>query len=281
MFDLQALEPTLRAALAEDVGPGDVTSALLVPAGARARATIRAKAAGVLAGIEVAAAVLKLAAQAGEEVAIGRSPRADGSRVEPGTCVLEAEGDAAALLRGERTALNFLGRLSGIATLTDRFVEAVQGTSAKILDTRKTTPGLRAFEKYAVVVGGGANHRFALYDGLLAKENHLAFGVDLKSALARRLAGMQAVVEAESLEEFRRAVQAGADVVMLDDFTPEQVAQACAERKAGVPLLEVSGGINLEVVRAYAEAGADRISIGALTHSAPALDLSMRVEPVS
>lgn len=276
MLDLQALDPMLRSALAEDIGPGDVTAELLIPEGARGLARIRAKASGVLAGLPIAARVLELAG----EVTV-REVGCDGQRVEPGDLVLEAEGDAAALLRGERTALNFLGRLSGIASLTARFVAAVEGTGARILDTRKTTPGWRRLEKHAVQAGGGVNHRFALFDAVLVKENHLAFGADLAGALARRPAGMQAIVEAESLEEFRIAVQVGADVVMLDEFTPDEVRSARAERGAAErPLLEVSGGITLANVRAYAEAGAERISIGALTHSAPALDLSMLTKPL-
>jgi len=277
MLDLQALEPLLRAALAEDIGPGDVTANLLVPDGARGLARIRAKAAGIVAGLPIAARVLELAG----EVTV-REVGGDGRRVEPGDLVLEAEGEAAALLRGERTALNFLGRLSGIASLTARFVAAVEGTGARILDTRKTTPGWRRLEKHAVRAGGGVNHRFALYDAVLVKENHLAFGVDLARALAHRPAGMEATVEAENLDEFRAAMEAGADVVMLDEFTLDDVRLARQERGARErPLLEVSGGITLENVRAYAEAGAERISIGALTHSAPALDLSMLTEPLA
>ncbi|MHC4608348.1 MAG: carboxylating nicotinate-nucleotide diphosphorylase [Planctomycetota bacterium] len=279
MLDLQALEPLLRAALAEDVGPGDVTSELLIPAGTSGRAEIEVNAPGVLAGVGVAASVLRLAAQGALDV---RVPVEDGARVDPGRVVLEAAGDARALLQGERTALNFLMRLSGIATLTARFVEAVEGTGARIYDTRKTTPGLRILEKHAVVAGGGHNHRFALYDAVLVKENHLAFHGDLRAALTARPGGMEAVVEAESLEEFRAVMEAGADVVLLDDFTPEEVRAACRERDPrDRPLLEVSGGVTLDSVRAYAEAGAERISVGALTHSAPALDFSMRVSPAS
>lgn len=279
MLDPDALSPLLRAALAEDVGPGDVTSALLVPAEARATARIRAKAEGVVAGVEVAAAIFRLAA-AEAPVAVS-SVVPDGARVRPGDTVLTAEGDARALLAAERTALNFLIRLSGIATLTSRFVDAVAGTGARILDTRKTTPGLRMLERFAVRMGGGENHRFALYDAVLVKENHLAFKGDLADALARRPPGMPAIVEAENMAEFRAAVAAGADVVMLDEWTTDDVRLARRERgDRPSPLLEISGGINLGNIRAYAEAGAERISIGALTHSAPALDLSMRVTPL-
>jgi nicotinate-nucleotide pyrophosphorylase (carboxylating) len=278
MLDLQAIEPLLRSALAEDVGPGDVTTGLLVPPDARGRARIVAKQSGVVAGVEVALEVLRLASEGALEAGPALE---DGTRVEPGDTVLEVVAGAPGLLRGERTALNFLGRLSGVATLTARFVEAVRGTAARILDTRKTTPGLRLLEKHAVRAGGGENHRFALYDALLVKENHLAYGGDLEAALRSRPAGLPAIVEAESMEEFRAATRAGADVVLLDDFTPQQVAAACRERgSVKRPEIEVSGGINLDNVRAYAEAGAERISVGSLTHSAPALDLSMRIEPV-
>jgi len=273
-LDLDAVRPLLLAALAEDLGTGDVTSALLVPEGARAEAVLRAKAEGVLAGLPVACEVFRLAAPG---VAI-RAQKRDGDVVAPGDVVLEATGSARGLLAGERTALNFLIRLSGIATLARRFVEAVRGTGARIYDTRKTTPGQRALERHAVRMGGAENHRFALYDALLVKENHLRFGADLATALAARPRGMPAIVEAESIEEFRSAMEAGADVVMLDDCTPDDVKEARRLRGASPrPAIEVSGGIHLGNVRAYAEAGAERISIGALTHSAPALDLSLKL----
>jgi len=278
VLDLDALRPFLESALAEDIGPGDVTSSLTVGEGARGRGRIVAKAKGVLAGVSVAAEVLRLACRGDIRIT---ATGADGSSVDPGHVVLEFEGDARGLLAGERTALNFLCHLSGVATLTSRFVAAVEGTGAKILDTRKTTPGLRAMEKHAVAAGGGVNHRFALYDAVLVKENHLAFGTPLAEALAKRPPGMQAIVEAENIDEFRLARDAGADVVMLDEFTPEEVATVraeCGDEEA--PLLEVSGGITLDTIRRYAEAGADRISIGALTHSAPVLDLSMRLDPI-
>ena len=277
MIDLDAIRPLIRATLDEDVGPGDVTTRLTVGEGARGRGVIRAKAAGVLAGVPLAAEVLRIACGGDIKLSIVND---DGARVAPGDEVLRFTGNARGLLMGERTALNFLCHLSGVATLTARFVAAVEGTGAAILDTRKTTPGLRALEKHAVTMGGGANHRFALYDAVLVKENHLAFGTTLKQALAARPGGMPAIVEAETVEEYAMARDAGADVVMLDEFTPEQVAAIRAQRgDATKPLLEVSGGINLDTVCAYAEAGADRISIGALTHSAPVLDLSMRMEP--
>ncbi|MHC4134013.1 MAG: carboxylating nicotinate-nucleotide diphosphorylase [Planctomycetota bacterium] len=285
MLDVDSYLPQLRAALAEDVGPGDVTGELMVPEDARATARVVAKAAGVLAGVQVAHAVFVCAREGTEATGAGSWVDAyvsapEGARLVPGDRVLELGGNARALLRAERTALNFLMRLSGIATLTARFVAAVTGTGARILDTRKTTPGWRAFEKYAVRVGGGHNHRFALFDEVLAKENHLVFGTDLKDALAARPAGMPAIVEAETLAEFHAAMAAGCDVVLLDDVTPEEVAEARRARGAEPrPLLEVSGGITLKNVRAYADAGAERISVGALTHSAPALDLSCAITP--
>ena len=279
MLELEAIRPRLLAALAEDIGPGDITSELLVPADALGLARVRAKASGVVAGIAVALEVLRLACDGELEV---QSSLEDGVEVVTGDVVFEAAGNGRALLGGERTALNFLTRLSGIATLTARFVEAVAGTGALILDTRKTTPGWRDLERHAVRVGGGHNHRYALYDAVLVKENHLAFVGDLKAALSARPAGMEAVVEAESLAEFGEAIEAGADVVMLDDFTPSDVAAACAGRGDDKrPLIEVSGGIDLRSARAYAEAGAERISVGALTHSAPALDMSLRVSPMA
>jgi nicotinate-nucleotide pyrophosphorylase (carboxylating) len=278
-LDLEALRPLLRAALAEDIGPGDVTGELFVPEGARAIGSVVAKAPGVLAGVPVAVEVMRLDA---EGDLIVRQEASDGARVLPGAPVLAVEGPGRSLVRSTRTALNFLIRLSGIATLTARFVEAVRGTQAAIYDTRKTTPGLRVLERYAVRTGGGRNHRFGLYDAVLVKENHRRFGVPLASALAARPEGMEAVVEAESLREFLEAREAGADVVLLDDLSLDDLREARRLRGASPrPRIEVSGGVTLENVRAYAEAGAERISVGALTHGAPALDLSMRIEPIA
>ena len=273
------LEPLLRSALAEDLGSGDVTTELFVPAEARARSRIVAKAAGVVSGLGVAVEVFRIVA-ADRPIEIEISA-ADGAAVSPGDEVMTIEGSARDLLIAERTALNFLIRLGGIATLTSRFVAAVDGTDAQILDTRKTTPGWRELEKAAVRHGGGTNHRFGLYDAVLVKENHLAFGRDWAEALQERPEGMPAIVETENLAEFRRAMAAGADVVMLDEFTLDDVRVAREERgDAPRPLLEVSGNVSLDNVRAYAEAGVERISIGALTHSAPSLDLSMRTKPL-
>lgn len=276
-LDLEALRPLLRSALHEDVGPGDLTGELLIDAQARATGRIVAKDDGVLAGIDVALEVLRLACGGVLEV---RSVLEDGVCVEVGSVVCEVDADARALLAGERTALNFLMRMSGIASLTARFVAAVAGTGADIFDTRKTAPGLRVLDKAAVAFGGGRNHRFALYDAILVKENHLAFRPDLAAALAGRPEGVEVIVEAESVDDVQTAIAAGADVVLLDDFTPEGVTAARDLRGAADrPALEVSGGIDLDNVRAYAEAGAERISVGALTHSAPALDLSLEISP--
>ena len=273
MLDLDAVRPLILDALAEDIGTGDITSELTVPEDARGRGRIVAKEAGVLAGVPVAMEALRLAAGATFEFAAE-----DGSTVAAGDEVLRFTGPARGLLTGERVALNFLSHLSGVATLTAKFVAAVEGTGAQVLDTRKTLPGLRRLQKYAVTCGGGVNHRYALYDAVLVKENHLAFGGNLADALAARPDGMPAIVESENLDEFRAARDAGADVVMVDEFTLDDVRTAKAE--AGDVQLEVSGGINLDTIRAYAEAGADRISVGALTHSVKCLDLSMRVEPL-
>ncbi|MGQ0614682.1 MAG: carboxylating nicotinate-nucleotide diphosphorylase [Planctomycetaceae bacterium] len=278
-LDLESLRPFLRAALAEDIGSGDVTTDLFVPAGARGRGRIVAKAAGVLAGLPVAVELLRLEAEG--DLRVTRQAR-DGARVAAGESVLEVEAPARALLRATRTALNLLMRLSGIATLTSRYVEAVAGTGAEILDTRKTTPGLRMLEKYAVRAGGGHNHRFGLFDAILVKENHLAFSPNAARALAARPPGVPVIVEAESLDEFRAACEAEADVVLLDEFPPDDVRRARAMRgDAPSPRIEVSGGITLANARSYAEAGAERLSVGAITHSAPALDLSMRIDPVT
>ncbi len=276
----------LRAALAEDHGDGDVTSRAALPAGARARAVIRAKAAGVLAGLEVArAAFLALDPACSVE-----TPYADGDRVVPGDIVLRLDGDARAVLGAERTALNFLQQLSGVATLTRAFVDAVDGTGAAILDTRKTVPGMRRLQKDAVRAGGGRNHRIGLFDMVLLKENHLrlAGGVTAAVRAARAAApGVPVEVETTTFAEAREAVDAGVERLMIDNADPptlrarvESIRAYAAERGARCPVLEMSGGVTLATVRAFAETGVDEISVGALTHSAPALDLSLLVEEV-
>jgi nicotinate-nucleotide pyrophosphorylase (carboxylating) len=273
-------EAIVELALAEDIGAGDVTSLATVPAGAHARGTIVAKAAGVVSGLDVAGLVFRRV-----NPAVEFSPRVpDGERVRPGAPVAEVAGLARSLLAAERVALNLLQRLSGVATLTAAYVEAVAGTRARIVDTRKTTPGLRALEKAAVRHGGGHNHRFGLADGVLIKDNHLAaVGGPDRVTRAVRLARERAPhplrieVEVTTLDEVSEAVAAGADVVLLDNMDPATMRRA-VELVAGRALVEASGGITLETVRAVAETGVDLISVGALTHSAPALDLSLQFD---
>jgi nicotinate-nucleotide pyrophosphorylase (carboxylating) len=265
-------------ALAEDVGAGDVTSAATVPHGTRAVATITQKAAGVVYGLEAAEATF-LALD--PDVALERLGR-EGERREPPAPVLRATGDARALLAAERTALNFLQRLSGVATLTARCVRAVEGTGARILDTRKTTPGLRALEKAAVLAGGGVNHRAGLYDMVLIKENHAALAGGVGAAVRAARAAFPDVpleVECATPIQVDEALGAGAPRILLDNMGPEQL-RAVAAHVAGRAELEASGGIVFETLRAHADTGVDFISIGALTHSAPALDLSLILEPL-
>ena len=279
----------VRAWLREDAAAGDVTAAALVPAHGAARATIRAKESGVVAGLAVAAVVFREAG-AGVELV----PRvADGARVEPGDVVADVSGPCRGLLAGERTALNVLQRMSGVATLTRRFVDAVHGTRARILATRKTMPGLRDLDLAAVRAGGGDVHRASLAERVLVKENHVAAaraaGVARSVAdVAARLTGpggppVPIGVEVRDLAELREALLPGVEVVLVDNFTPAACAEAVALRDAafprgGGPQLEASGGITLANVRAFAETGVERISVGAPTHSARALDLSLLIE---
>ena len=265
-------------ALAEDIGDGDLTTGAVVPPGARARARIEQRAAGVPAGLRVAEAVfLRL-----DPALRWRAHAVDGEWREPGL-LAELVGDAAPILRGERVALNFLGRLSGIATLTARYVRAVEGTGVRILDTRKTTPGIRALEKEAVRAGGGVNHRAGLYDAILVKENHAALaggvGEAARRALADAPAGVPVEVECATLSDVAQAIDAGVPRLLLDNMSTDELRRAVelVQRRAE---LEASGGITLDNVRAIAETGVDFISVGALTHSARALDVSMLLEPL-
>jgi nicotinate-nucleotide pyrophosphorylase (carboxylating) len=266
-------------ALAEDLGSGDITTGAVVPPDARASARIVQKQPGVVFGLEVAAFAF---AQTGAD---GLKPlAAQGEwREDVPTDVAVVAGAARALLAGERTALNLLCHLSGIATLTARYVAAVVGTGATILDTRKTTPGLRALEKAAVAAGGGTNHRLGLYDGILIKENHAAIAAGVAEAVRRARQAephREVEVECRDLDEVTEALTAGADRVLLDNMGPDELRAAVARRPAGSAVrFEASGGITLDNVRAVAETGVDFISVGALTHSAPALDLSLVVEP--
>jgi nicotinate-nucleotide pyrophosphorylase (carboxylating) len=271
------IEPVVRMALAEDLGrAGDVTAQACIPEGARMRAVFAARKAGVLAGIDcVPLAVLAMDPKASIALKL-----CDGDAFQAGAVLAEVEADARAFLAAERTALNLLGRLCGIATLTRAYVEAVAGTKARIADTRKTTPGLRALEKHAVLCGGGVNHRFGLDDAILIKDNHVAVcgGVGEAVRRARAVVGhlMKVEVEVDGLDQLDEALAAGPDVIMLDNFTLPMLREAVA-RTAGRITLEASGGVNLETVRGIAETGVDVISVGALTHSAPALDVGLDV----
>ncbi len=276
MEDPEALIALVAAALAEDVGAGDLTADAVVPHGAGGEARITQKAPGVVYGFDAAGEVMRQCGVEDFQALI-----AEGEWREEPAEVASANGTGASLLAAERTALNFLGHLSGIATLTARYVASVAGTGARILDTRKTTPGLRALEKQAVAAGGGTNHRMGLDDAILVKENHIALAGGLEVAVERaRGAGSAVEVECRDLGDVRRAIAAGADRILLDNMAPPELREAAELRGAdGAPALEASGGINLGNVREVAETGVDFISVGALTHSAPALDLSMLIEP--
>jgi len=270
----QAIEAAIEAALREDMPEGDITSESIVPAEARSEACFLAKEDGVVAGLEVAARVFAKI----DPSTIFIERFRDGAVFRQGDRLARVKGPTAVLLKGERTALNFLQRLCGVATATRRFVEAVDGTKAKILDTRKTTPGLRLLEKYAVRTGGGTNHRLGLSDMVLIKDNHLRFvgsvGEAVRRARAKVRPGVRIEVEAASLLQVREALAAGADMIMLDNMPLETMSQAVALAGGRVPL-EASGNMTLDRVRAVAETGVDFISVGALTHSARALDISM------
>jgi nicotinate-nucleotide pyrophosphorylase (carboxylating) len=272
------LQEIVRAALAEDVGGGDATTLATVATTARARATITQKAPGVVFGLESAERTF---AELDDAVAFERLGP-EGAWQGPGTEVLRIEGPARALLTGERTALNLLQLLSGIATLTARYVQAVEGTGVLIIDTRKTTPGLRMLEKAAVRAGGGTNHRVGLFDAILIKENHIAAAGGVEQAVEQARAAypdLPLEVECRNPEEIAQALQAGAPRILLDNMDPEQL-RAAVVQVAGRAELEASGRITLETVRAHAVEGLNFISVGALTHSAPALDLSLILEPL-
>jgi nicotinate-nucleotide pyrophosphorylase (carboxylating) len=270
----EAVAPVVGAALAEDVGDGDRTTDAVVPAAMRCRGELLLREAGVICGLGVFASVF-----AALDPSVVVEPLAeDGVRLAGPGVVARIEGPARAVLTGERVALNFFGRLCGIATLTSRYVDLVAETGATILDTRKTTPGLRALERYAVRCGGGRNHRAGLYDAILVKENHLRIAGGIGAAVAAL--GEHEVpveVEAETLEEVVEALEAGVDRILLDNMTTAEVARAVEVVGGRVPL-EASGSISLSTVRAYAETGVDFISVGALTHAARSLDVSLELE---
>jgi len=267
----------VERALAEDVGSGDLTTEATVPAAARARALITQKAPGVVFGLDAAEETFRAL---DPDVVVQRLT-AEGHWRESGD-VLRIQGSARALLTAERTALNFLQRLSGVATLAARCVTAVQGTGARILDTRKTTPGLRSLEKAAVAAGGATNHRAGLFDAVLIKENHAALAGGVGEAVRRaraRAPGVPIEVECRTLAEVDEALAAGAPRILLDNMTVEQLRQAVVHVH-GRAELEASGGVTLQTLRAIASTGVDFVSVGALTHSAPALDLSLLLEPI-
>jgi nicotinate-nucleotide pyrophosphorylase (carboxylating) len=275
VHDMSAL---VARALAEDVGAGDVTSGAVVPEGTRGRARIVQKRPGVVFGLDVVGETMR---QCGVEHVDKLVVEGQWREEVPAEVAL-ANGPAAALLAAERTALNLLGHLSGVATLTARFVDAVAGTGVRILDTRKTTPGLRMVEKAAVHAGGGTNHRIGLFDEILIKENHAAAAGGVGEAIRRARAArpdLPLEVEVRTLEELEEALAAGAPRVMLDNMDLATM-RAAVERTAGRASLEASGGVTLESLRGIAQTGIDFISIGALTHSAPALDLSLILEPL-
>ena len=287
----------IKYALSEDVGTGDITTLNAVPAGVNARAALVARQAGVLAGLDVARLTFREA-----EPALKFRPMAkDGDVVKPGVAVAQVVGEIGGILKAERTALNFLAHLSGIASLTRRFVEEVRGTGAVILDTRKTTPGLRFLEKFAVKAGGGENHRLALWDMYLVKDNHIRAAGGITAAIDRiartRQADLLLEVEVESLDQLADALRPEVDRILVNNRTPDEVRQAvelvdrwCAGHPSESPRrtpdakrwpqVEVSGGITLETARRYAETGVDFLSVGALTHSAPALNLNLEIEDV-
>jgi nicotinate-nucleotide pyrophosphorylase (carboxylating) len=274
------IEELVDRTLAEDLGWGDVTTEAIIPAELTGKASMVAKARGMLAGIEVARLVFcRVDPSVQFDIIIP-----EGSGIQPGDLIAKLEGKVASILKGERTALNFLQRLSGIATETSRYVEAIKGLDSRIVDTRKTTPGMRVLEKYAVRVGGGHNHRLHLGDGVLIKDNHLAAlrsqGLAMKDIISRARErapfNLKVEVEVRTAQEAVEAVEAGADIVMLDNMGLEEMRQA-ARLVKGRALLEASGGITLDNVRRVAETGVDLISIGALTHSTRSLDISLEM----
>jgi len=273
-LDFNRVDRIIEYALREDLGDGDVTTNSLATEKEDSKAVIRAKAKGVIAGLPIAKRVF----QKLDPTVVCVDNIGDGEDIKPGDVLSEINGGTRALLSGERLALNILQRLSGIATLTSKYVKAVEGLPVKILDTRKTAPGLRILDKYAVSVGGGFNHRFGLFDGVLIKDNHIVIAGGIQEAVAviRKKYRQKYKIEVETsdLEQVKEALIAGADIIMLDNMSPEQMRKAVRliDRNA---LVEASGGINLKNVRGVAETGVDFISVGALTHSAPALDIGL------
>ncbi|MEA3253377.1 MAG: carboxylating nicotinate-nucleotide diphosphorylase [Chloroflexota bacterium] len=284
MPDSAQIEEIVDRALAEDLGGGDVTTEALISEDRQGKASIVVKQEGILAGADVARKVFQAVdPELRVDVLIE-----DGAQVKPGSVITRVQGRAASILKAERVALNFLQMLSGIASETNRYVKAVEGSPVRIMDTRKTTPGLRVLEKYAVKLGGGKNHRMNLADGILIKDNHIAElrsgGLSLKEILDRARANaprrLKVEIEVRTVPEAREAAEAGADIIMLDNMSLKDMRLAVKSIQ-GRTLIEASGGITLDRVRAVAETGVDFISVGALTHSAKALDISLEFEPAS
>jgi nicotinate-nucleotide pyrophosphorylase (carboxylating) len=281
-LSVNEIRAAVKAALAEDIGPGDATTLATVPTGLKASALMCAREPLVVAGIDFAEIAFR---ELSKKVTVKKVLR-DGQRVKPGDTLLKISGPAGAILSAERVALNFAQRLSGVATLTAKFVEAVRGTGAQILDTRKTTPGWRRFEKYAVRCGGGKNYRIGLFDMVLIKDNHLVALRDEKpNAIAaavlrarKKFPKLSIEVEADTLQQVAQALDAGAEIILLDNMTLSQLRQAVKmvkDHPRGRAQTEASGGVNLKTVRAIAQTGVDFISVGALTHSAPAVDIGL------
>ncbi len=276
----RAIAAAVTIALAEDLGSGDLTSQSVVPEQSRFQAALTAREPLTLAGLPVVHEVYR---QLGDPEALDDAA-CEGAQLQLGDVAGFIETNARLALTGERTALNFLQRLSGIATLTRTFVDEIEGTGACILDTRKTVPGLRALDKYAVALGGGVNHRFGLFDAVLIKDNHIAaaggVAAALRAAYAANLDGVRVQIEVDTLDQLDEALAAGAEFILLDNMTPAQV-QTAVDRSAGSVRLEVSGLVNLGNVRAYAETGVDDISVGSLTHSARAVDIGLDATELS
>ncbi len=279
-IDWNHVDKTLEIALNEDIGNGDITTSSLIRKNHVSNSVLIAKESFILAGLPFAERVFKLV-DSGIKF---KSLKKEGSRAGSGAVIAEIRGRTESLLMAERTALNLLQRLSGIATLTGKYAAEVKGTGTKIVDTRKTAPGLRFFDKYAVRAGGGDNHRFGLFDGILIKDNHIAAVGGIRKAVGRARKGahhlVKIEVEVKNLKEVKEAMSAGTDIIMLDNMTPDRIKKAVDLIRGRKPdiLIEASGNMNLENVRKIAETGVDLISVGAVTHSAPAADISMRFE---
>lgn len=276
---MQQIDAIITNALAEDIHTGDITTLALQLDSPRISGILKAKEDMVVCGLNVAKRVFEIL----DPAAVFTTEFADGDFVVSGSVIARMTGDAALLLQGERVALNLMQRMSGIATLTSRYVKAVEGTGARVVDTRKTTPGLRVLEKYAVRAGGGINHRTGLYDGVLIKENHITAAGGIATAVSRVRAyiphTLKIEIETESLADVREALSAGADIIMLDNMDNDAMKEAVAIIN-GRAVVEASGGVNLATIRGIAETGVNIISIGALTHSAPSMDISMLLDPL-